>query len=40
VPGVDDFEVWAGGEDCLPVKLSSHGLRQTYLMTELEGDWR
>lgn len=39
VPGVDDFEVWAGGEDCLPVKLRSKGLRQTYELVEIEGDW-
>lgn len=40
VPGVDDFDVWAGGEDCLPVRLRSDGLRQTYELVELEGDWR
>ncbi|MFO1426160.1 MAG: hypothetical protein U1F11_04135 [Steroidobacteraceae bacterium] len=40
IPGVDDFDVWAGGEDCLPVQLRSRGLRQTYVLTEVEGDWR
>jgi hypothetical protein len=40
VPGVDDFEVWAGGEDCLPVKLRSKHLRQTYELVQIEGDWR
>ena len=40
VPGVDDFEVWAGGEDCLPVQLRSKNLRQTYVLVELQGDWR
>ena len=40
VPGVDDFDVWAGGEDCLPVRLRSDGLRQTYELVELEGDWK
>ena len=39
VPGVDDFEVWAGGSDCLPVRLRSDKLRQTYELVELEGDW-
>ena len=39
-PGVDDFEVWAGGEDCLPVQLRSKNLRQTYVLVELQGDWR
>jgi hypothetical protein len=40
VPGVDDFEVWSGGEDCLPVQLRSKQLRQTYVLTEIEGDFR
>ncbi len=40
VPGVDDFDVWAGGEDCLPVRLSSDGLGQTYELVEVEGDYR
>ena len=40
VPGVDQFEVWAGGEDCLPVKLLSHTLHQTYVLTEIEGQYR
>lgn len=39
VPGVDDFEVWAGGADCLPIRLRSDKLRQTYELIELEGDW-
>jgi hypothetical protein len=39
VPGVDDFEVWAGGADCLPVRLRSDKLRQTYELVELDGDW-
>lgn len=40
VPGVDDFEVWAHGDDCLPIKVLSHGLKQTYVMTEISGDVR
>jgi hypothetical protein len=40
VPGVDDFDVWAGGEDCLPVRLSSDGLGQIYELEALEGDWQ
>jgi hypothetical protein len=40
VPNVDDFDVWAGGEDCLPVKSTSRGLKQTYEMVEIEGDYR
>jgi hypothetical protein len=40
VPGVDYFDVWAGGEDCLPVRLTSDTLRQTYEMVAIEGDWR
>jgi len=40
VPGVDDFDVWAGGEDCLPVRLRSDGLQQTYELVEIEGHWR
>jgi hypothetical protein len=40
VPGVDDFEVWSGGEDCLPVQLRSKYLRQTYVLTGIEGDYR
>ncbi len=40
VPGVDDFEVWAAGEDCVPVRLSSDGLAQSYALVQLEGDWR
>jgi hypothetical protein len=39
VPGVDDFEVWAGGQDCLPVRLRSDKLRQTYELIELDGNW-
>lgn len=39
VPGVDDFDVWAGGADCLPVRLRSDKLRQTYELVELEGHW-
>jgi hypothetical protein len=39
-PGVDDFDVWAGGEDCLPVRLLSRGLHQTYELVEIEGDYR
>jgi len=39
VPGVDDFEVWAGGEDCLPVRLRSEKLRQSYELIELDGEW-
>ncbi len=40
VPNVDDFDVWAGGEDCLPVKSTSRGLKQTYEMVHIEGDYR
>jgi hypothetical protein len=40
VPGVDDFDLWAGGEDCLPVRLTSDYLNQTYELVELQGDWR
>jgi hypothetical protein len=40
VPGVDDFDVWAAGEDCLPVRLSSEGLDQSYELESVEGDWR
>jgi hypothetical protein len=40
VPGVDDFDVWAGGEDCLPVRLTSDVLHQTYELVAIEGDWR
>jgi hypothetical protein len=39
VPGVDDFDVWAGGDDCLPVKSTSRGLKQTYEMVHIEGDY-
>jgi hypothetical protein len=40
VPGVDFFDVWAGGEDCLPVRLTSDVLNQTYELTAVSGDWR
>lgn len=40
VPGVDCFDIWAGGEDCLPVRLTSDTLRQTYEMVTIDGDWR
>ena len=40
VPGVDDFDLWIGGEDCLPVRLTSDHLHQTYELESLEGDWR
>ncbi len=40
VPGVDDFDVWAAGEDCVPVRLTSDGLDQSYELIALEGDWR
>lgn len=39
VPGVDDFDLWAGGQDCLPVRLTSDHLNQTYELVELDGDW-
>ena len=39
VPGVDHFDVWAGGQDCLPVRLSSDVLGQIYELVEIEGDW-
>lgn len=38
--GVDHFDVWAAGEDCLPVRLTSDMLNQTYELVEIEGDWR
>lgn len=38
--GVDHFDVWAAGEDCLPVRLTSDVLNQTYELVEIEGDWR
>jgi len=40
VPGVDDFDVWAGGEDCLPVRLTSDVLKQTYELVRIDGAWR
>ena len=40
VPGVDAFDLWAGGEDCLPVRLTSDTLNQTYELVELGGDWQ
>lgn len=40
VPGVDDFDVWAAGEDCVPVRLRSDGLAQSYELVALTGDWR
>ncbi len=39
VPGVDDFDVWSGGADCLPVRLSSDGLGQTYELVAIQGDY-
>ena len=38
--GVDAFDVWAAGEDCLPVRLTSDVLDQTYELVAIEGDWR
>ena len=40
VDGVDHFDVWAAGEDCLPVRLTSDGLGQVYEMVNVEGEWR
>jgi len=40
VPGVDNFEIWAYGDDCVPVYLRSHGMKQSYELVELEGDAR
>jgi hypothetical protein len=40
VDGVDHFDVWAAGEDCLPVRLTSDGLGQAYEMVSIQGDWR
>ncbi len=37
---IDYFDVWAGGEDCIPVRLTSDVLNQTYELVEIEGDWR
>lgn len=39
VAGVDHFDVWSGGEDCLPVRLTSDVLGQTYELVEIDGDW-
>lgn len=39
IPGVDHFDVWAAGEDCLPVRLTSDGLGQTYELVSIEGEW-
>lgn len=38
VPGVDDFDIWAGGADCLPVRLTSTVLGQSYELVEITGD--
>ncbi|MEZ5499399.1 MAG: hypothetical protein R3E77_08220 [Steroidobacteraceae bacterium] len=40
VPGVDDFDIWAAGDDCVPVRLTSDGLNQTYELVELAGEWQ
>lgn len=40
IPGVDCFDVWGAGEDCLPVRLTSQLLNQSYEMTEIVGEWR
>jgi len=40
VPGVDDFEIWAHGEDSIPVQVRSHVLKQSFELVELEGDVR
>jgi hypothetical protein len=37
---VDSFDIWASGQDCVPVRLSSDGLGQYYELVELEGDVR
>lgn len=39
VPGVDDFDLWAGGQDCIPVKLTSDYLNQTYELVDIDGQW-
>lgn len=38
--GIDHFDVWAAGGDCLPVRLTSDVLKQSYELVEIEGDWR
>jgi hypothetical protein len=40
VADVDSFDIWAAGEDCVPVRLTSDGLGQTYQLVELRGDIR
>jgi hypothetical protein len=40
VPGVDCFDVWAAGDDALPIRLTSDVLNQTYETVALEGEWR
>lgn len=40
VPGVDHFDVWAAGEDAVPIRLTSDGLNQTYETVALDGSWR
>lgn len=39
VSEVDSFDVWAAGEDCVPVLLTSDGLHQRYELLELSGDY-
>lgn len=40
VSDVDSFDIWATGEDCVPVRLTSDGLAQTFELVELRGDAR
>ena len=40
VSDVDSFDIWAAGEDCVPVRLTSDGLGQTFELVELRGDCR
>ncbi len=40
VKDVDCFDIWAAGEDCVPVRLTSDGLRQSFELVELLGDPR
>jgi hypothetical protein len=36
----DVLDIWAAGEDCLPIRSSSSSLKQHYELVELAGDYR
>ena len=40
VNDVDRFNLWAAGADCVPVRLDSERLHQTFELIELAGDVR